>query len=30
MTTALAFAAWLLTTSAALGLFMAWVQQPFL
>ncbi len=30
MKAALAFAAWLLSTSAALALYMAWVHQPFL
>lgn len=30
MKAALAFTAWLLTTSAALALYMAWVHQPFL
>lgn len=30
MKAALAFAAWLLTTSAALALYMAWVHQPFI
>lgn len=29
MKAALAFAAWLLSTSAALALYMAWVHQPF-
>lgn len=27
---ALAFAAWLLSTSAALALYMAWLSQPFI
>ena len=27
---ALAFTAWLLITSAALALYLAWVHQPFL
>lgn len=27
---ALAFAAWLLSTSAALAFYMAWVHQPFI
>lgn len=30
MKAALAFAAWLLVTSAALALYLAWVHQPFL
>lgn len=30
MKAAIAFAAWLLTTSAALALYMAWVHQPFI
>ncbi len=30
MKAALAFAAWLLSTSAALALYLAWVHQPFL
>lgn len=30
MRAALAFAAWLLSISAALALYMAWVHQPFL
>ncbi len=30
MKAALAFAAWLLSTSAALALYMAWVHQPFI
>lgn len=30
MRAALAFAAWLLSTSAALALYMAWVHQPFI
>lgn len=30
MKAALAFAAWLLSTSAALAMYLAWVHQPFL
>ena len=30
MRAALAWAAWLLSTSAALALYMAWVHQPFI
>lgn len=30
MKAALAFAAWLLSTSAVLALYMAWVHQPFI
>jgi hypothetical protein len=30
MKAALAFAAWLLSTSAALALYMAWMHQPFI
>ena len=30
MKAALAFSAWLLTTSAALAFYIAWVHQPFL
>lgn len=30
MRTALAFAAWLATTSAALALYLAWLHQPFI
>ena len=30
MRAALAFAAWLLSTSAALALYTAWVHQPFI
>ncbi len=30
MKTSLAFAAWLLATSAALAAYMAWVHQPFI
>ena len=30
MKAALAFAAWILSTSAALALYMAWVHQPFI
>jgi hypothetical protein len=30
MKAALAFAAWLATTSAALAMYLAWVHQPFL
>lgn len=30
MRAALAFAAWLLSTSAVLALYMAWVHQPFI
>lgn len=30
MRAALAFAAWLLSTSAALALYLAWLHQPFL
>lgn len=30
MSAALAFAAWLLTTSAALAMCLAWLHQPFL
>lgn len=30
MKAALAFAAWLLSTSAALALYLAWVHQPFI
>jgi len=30
MRAALAFAAWLLSTSAALALYLAWVHQPFI
>ena len=29
MRAALAFAAWLLSTSAALALYLAWLDQPF-
>lgn len=29
MKAALAFAAWLLSTSAALALYLAWLDQPF-
>jgi uncharacterized membrane protein YobD (UPF0266 family) len=30
MKAALAWAAWLLTTSAALAFYIAWVHQPFI
>lgn len=30
MKAAIAFAAWLATTSATLALYMAWVHQPFI
>lgn len=30
MKAALAFAAWLLSTSAALAFYMAWLSQPFI
>ena len=30
MRAAIAFAAWLLSTSAALALYLAWVHQPFI
>lgn len=30
MKVALAFAAWLLSTSAALAMYLAWLCQPFL
>jgi len=30
MKAALAFAAWLLSTSAALAMYLAWVHQPFI
>jgi len=30
MKAALAFAAWLLATSAALALYIAWIDQPFI
>ena len=30
MKAALSLAAWLLTTSAALALYLAWVHQPFI
>ena len=30
MKAALAFAAWLLSTSAALAMYLAWLHQPFL
>jgi hypothetical protein len=30
MRAALAFTAWILTTSAALAFYMAWVAQPFI
>ncbi len=30
MRAALAFAAWLLSTSAALAFYMVWVHQPFI
>ena len=30
MKAALAFAAWLLSTSAALAFYMVWVHQPFI
>lgn len=30
MKAALAWAAWLLTTSAALAFYLAWIHQPFI
>ncbi len=30
MNAALAFAAWLLSTSATMALYLAWLDQPFL